>query len=280
MMHQRTALLRKYLSFFELSMQSPSQSANALRNALSSHSRNSLPHNAAGGLVYRRPACSTASKRCGVPSALSLLGSPIDARKAMLSVLIRQKINAAAAERVLRGDLTILQRRAVRTVTNHGAAVWSRTRQIRELTRLHSLHIPQPSPPLSFLPMLTMLTSDAVSVKYKSGHGNFCRLSHESDTEDIAFLRNTLPTWKKILGVTKREHVRILCLLKRRRRILDTVLPACDVSLHTIYGLGPRDAQLWDALLHVDNYKCDDGGTSDANVPKLTCHRSNLSNFE
>lgn len=72
----------------------------------------------------------------GGPAALSAIDDPTAAREAVLAALAAQQPDPSAARRVASGDLTPLERRVVRTVTNRGAAVRSRVRQRRELTRL------------------------------------------------------------------------------------------------------------------------------------------------
>lgn len=72
----------------------------------------------------------------GGPTALSAFDNPIATREAVLAALARQNSDSGAAARISRGDLTPLERRAVRTVTNRGAAVRSRVRQRKELAWL------------------------------------------------------------------------------------------------------------------------------------------------
>lgn len=72
----------------------------------------------------------------GGPAALSAMENPVATRRAVLAALASQQGNHEHAKRVLSGDLTALERRAVRTVTNRGAAVRSRVRQRRELELL------------------------------------------------------------------------------------------------------------------------------------------------
>lgn len=72
----------------------------------------------------------------GGPAALATYDDPASVRDAVLSALAAAQPDAASARRVARNDLTATERRAVRTVTNRGAAVRSRARQRRELTRL------------------------------------------------------------------------------------------------------------------------------------------------
>lgn len=77
----------------------------------------------------------------GGASALAGFNSPVTARTAVLAALSEQQCDAQAKARISRGDLTPLERRVVRTVTNRGAAGRSRVRQQRELARLrHELN--------------------------------------------------------------------------------------------------------------------------------------------
>lgn len=75
-------------------------------------------------------------RKVGGPAALSTYDDPAGVREVVIAALAAEQSTPADARRVRMGDLTGLERRVVRTVTNRGAAVRSRMRQKRELSRL------------------------------------------------------------------------------------------------------------------------------------------------
>lgn len=72
----------------------------------------------------------------GGPSRLSTYDDPAHVRAVVIAALASEAATAPDRARVARGELTAFERRVVRTVTNRGAAVRSRMRQRRELSRL------------------------------------------------------------------------------------------------------------------------------------------------
>lgn len=77
-------------------------------------------------------------RKVGGPARLSTLDDPAAVRAVVIAALAADAGDPAAARRVAAGDLSALERRVVRTVTNRGAAVRSRMRQRRELARLRA----------------------------------------------------------------------------------------------------------------------------------------------
>lgn len=74
----------------------------------------------------------------GGPPALATYDNPAAVRETVLAALADAQSSAANRDRIARNALTPLERRVVRTVTNRGAAVRSRVRQRRELSRLRA----------------------------------------------------------------------------------------------------------------------------------------------
>lgn len=75
----------------------------------------------------------------GGAARLSTFDDPSVVRQVVIEALATEQALPIDAERVRRGQLSALERRAVRTVTNRGAAVRSRVRQRRELEELREL---------------------------------------------------------------------------------------------------------------------------------------------
>lgn len=73
----------------------------------------------------------------GGPVALSNYDDPAVARNAVIAALASLKSDVGEVRRIEGGNFTSLERRAMRTLTNRGAAMRSRARQRRELERLH-----------------------------------------------------------------------------------------------------------------------------------------------
>lgn len=74
--------------------------------------------------------------RVGGPAQLSAYEEPAAVRRVVLEALANEQASRVDASRVHKGQLSVVERRAVRTVTNRGAAVRSRLRQRREMTTL------------------------------------------------------------------------------------------------------------------------------------------------
>lgn len=72
----------------------------------------------------------------GGPSKLSTYDDPAAVRQVVILALAAEQSDTTEGERITKGDLTVFERRVVRTVTNRGAAVRSRMRQRKELARL------------------------------------------------------------------------------------------------------------------------------------------------
>lgn len=76
--------------------------------------------------------------KVGGPSKLSTYEEPSRVRLIVIEALASEQLQPSEAERIRRGQLSALERRVVRTVTNRGAAVRSRMRQRREMTSLRA----------------------------------------------------------------------------------------------------------------------------------------------
>lgn len=76
--------------------------------------------------------------RVGGPSRLSVYEEPSVVRRVVIEALAAEQRASKDASRIRQGQLTPMERRAVRTVTNRGAAVRSRLRQRREMANLRA----------------------------------------------------------------------------------------------------------------------------------------------
>lgn len=76
--------------------------------------------------------------RVGGPARLSKFADAALVREAVLRSLADEQPTTGDRDRVARGELTPLERRVVRTVTNRGAAVRSRERTRREVESLRA----------------------------------------------------------------------------------------------------------------------------------------------
>ena len=75
-------------------------------------------------------------RKVGGPSKLSTYDDPAKVRHVVIDALATEQTNVADAARIRKGQLTVFERRVVRTVTNRGAAVRSRMRQRKEVAQL------------------------------------------------------------------------------------------------------------------------------------------------
>lgn len=75
-------------------------------------------------------------KKVGGPSKLSTYDDPAKVRHVVIEALATEQVNASDAARIRKGQLSVFERRVVRTVTNRGAAVRSRMRQRKEVAHL------------------------------------------------------------------------------------------------------------------------------------------------
>lgn len=81
-------------------------------------------------------------RKVGGPSKLSTYDDPAKVRHVVIEALATEQLNACDATRIRKGQLSVFERRVVRTVTNRGAAVRSRMRQRKEVAHLkHELQI-------------------------------------------------------------------------------------------------------------------------------------------
>lgn len=75
-------------------------------------------------------------RKVGGPSKLSTYDDPAKVRQVVIEALAREQSNLSDAARIRKGQLSVFERRVVRTVTNRGAAVRSRMRQRKEVAHL------------------------------------------------------------------------------------------------------------------------------------------------
>lgn len=75
-------------------------------------------------------------RKVGGPSKLSTYDDPAKVRHVVIEALAREQSNLSDAARIRKGQLSVFERRVVRTVTNRGAAVRSRMRQRKEVAHL------------------------------------------------------------------------------------------------------------------------------------------------
>lgn len=75
-------------------------------------------------------------RKVGGPSKLSTYDDPTKVRHVVIEALANEQGDPTEASRVRKGQLTVFERRVVRTVTNRGAAVRSRMRQRKEMANL------------------------------------------------------------------------------------------------------------------------------------------------
>lgn len=75
-------------------------------------------------------------RKVGGPSKLSTYDDPAKVRHVVIEALADEADNESDKARIRKGQLTVAERRVVRTVTNRGAAVRSRMRQRREVASL------------------------------------------------------------------------------------------------------------------------------------------------
>lgn len=76
--------------------------------------------------------------KVGGPAALSRFDEPARVRQAVLEALAAEAATPQDASRIRRAQLSVRERRVVRTVTNRGAAVRSRMRQRKEMSLLRA----------------------------------------------------------------------------------------------------------------------------------------------
>lgn len=75
-------------------------------------------------------------RKVGGPAKLSTYDDPAKVRHVVIEALANEQADLAESSRVRKGQLTVFERRVVRTVTNRGAAVRSRMRQRKEMDNL------------------------------------------------------------------------------------------------------------------------------------------------
>lgn len=75
-------------------------------------------------------------RKVGGPAKLSTYDDPAKVRQVVIEALANEQEHFTEASRVRKGQLTVFERRVVRTVTNRGAAVRSRMRQRKEMAHL------------------------------------------------------------------------------------------------------------------------------------------------
>lgn len=75
-------------------------------------------------------------RKVGGPAKLSTYNEPARVRRVVIEALATEQRSPGDASRVRRGQLSALERRVIRTVTNRGAAVRSRMRQRKEMAEL------------------------------------------------------------------------------------------------------------------------------------------------
>ena len=75
-------------------------------------------------------------RKVGGPAKLSTYDDPARVRHVVIEALALEQNDPAEIARIRRGQLTVFERRVVRTVTNRGAAVRSRMRQRKEVAHL------------------------------------------------------------------------------------------------------------------------------------------------
>lgn len=75
-------------------------------------------------------------RKVGGPSKLSTYDDPAKVRHVVIEALAHEQTNLSDAARIRKGQLSVFERRVVRTVTNRGAAVRSRMRQRKEVAQL------------------------------------------------------------------------------------------------------------------------------------------------
>ncbi|PXF48936.1 hypothetical protein BWQ96_01278 [Gracilariopsis chorda] len=81
-------------------------------------------------------------RKVGGPSKLSTYDDPAKVRHVVIEALATEQLHADDTARIRRGQLSVFERRVVRTVTNRGAAVRSRMRQRRQVAQLkHELRL-------------------------------------------------------------------------------------------------------------------------------------------
>lgn len=81
-------------------------------------------------------------RKVGGPAKLSTYDDPAKVRHVVIEALANEQRTPADAARIRKAQLSVFERRVVRTVTNRGAAVRSRMRQRKEMAHLrHQLHL-------------------------------------------------------------------------------------------------------------------------------------------
>lgn len=75
-------------------------------------------------------------RKVGGPAKLSTYDDPAKVRYVVIEALANEQPSENEASRVRKGQLSVFERRVVRTVTNRGAAVRSRMRQRKEMAHL------------------------------------------------------------------------------------------------------------------------------------------------
>lgn len=81
-------------------------------------------------------------RKVGGPAKLSTYEDPAKVRHVVIEALAKEQLTSDEAMRIRKGQLSVFERRVVRTVTNRGAAVRSRMRQRKEMAHLrHQLNL-------------------------------------------------------------------------------------------------------------------------------------------
>lgn len=81
-------------------------------------------------------------RKVGGPAKLSTYDDPAKVRHVVIEALANEQLTDVDAARIRKGQLSVFERRVVRTVTNRGAAVRSRMRQRKEMAHLrHQLRM-------------------------------------------------------------------------------------------------------------------------------------------
>jgi len=75
-------------------------------------------------------------RKVGGPAKLSTYDDPAKVRQVVIEALALEQPNSRDGARIRKGELSVFERRVVRTVTNRGAAVRSRMRQRKEVAKL------------------------------------------------------------------------------------------------------------------------------------------------
>lgn len=75
-------------------------------------------------------------RKVGGPAKLSTYDDPAKVRHVVIEALAKEQSSDVEACRIRKGQLSVFERRVVRTVTNRGAAVRSRMRQRKEMAHL------------------------------------------------------------------------------------------------------------------------------------------------